>query len=257
MAQRKSDVLGVAADFGNSRLKLRIDSSYHTFDYKEGWSAKVKDIILSRGVPPLIVYSSVNNNALKELRGSIHEKASFLSAVQLLYHYSEMKHKQIKGIGNDRVMGLYGATLRTPPPLITVDCGTAVTVNALDGNMRCVGGAIFAGHRSQMIALAGNTENLREVGFSKIRKSAGKNTKDALNAGILISISSGIEMIVHRIMNEEFGGLEVPVFITGGGASLIRKLLIERRFNFVYRPHLVLEGVWKILKIYVSDTVGK
>jgi type III pantothenate kinase len=257
MARSESDVLGVAADFGNSRLKLRIADSYHTFNYTEGWAAKAKDIILSREITPLIVYSSVYNRALDELRGSIEQKVSFMSAVHLLSHYTDMKHKQIKGIGNDRVMGLYGASLHSTPPLITVDCGTAVTVNALDKNMRCIGGAIFAGHKSQMLALSGNTENLKEVGFSKIRRSAGKNTKDALNSGIQISISAGIEEIVRRVMYEEFEWPEVPVFITGGGAGLIRKQLKESRLKFIFRPHLVLEGVRKVLKIYISDTEGK
>jgi type III pantothenate kinase len=168
-----------------------------------------------------------------------------------------MKYKQIKGIGSDRVMGLYGASLLASPPLITVDCGTAVTINALDKNMRCAGGAIFAGHRSQMIALSGNTENLKEIEFSKIRRSAGKNTKDAINSGIIISISAGINEIVRRIIKEEFGGAEVPVFITGGGSGLIRKELNEGSLKYIYRPHLVLEGVWKVLKHYIQDTEGK
>ena len=206
---------------------------------------------------PVIVYSSVNPPALEELKGSIHQKASFRSATQLLYQYSGMKYMQIKGIGSDRVMGLYGASLQTPPPLITVDCGTAVTINALDKNMRCLGGAIFAGHISQINALTGNTKNLKEINFSKIKRSSGKNTKDALNSGIILSISSGIEGITRRIMDEEFDGAEVPVFITGGGAGLIRKQFIAGGQKFIYRPHLVLEGVSEILKHYLKDTEGK
>jgi pantothenate kinase type III len=257
MARSESDVLGVAADFGNSRLKLRIGASYKTFDYTDGWATMAKDIILAPGITPLVVYSSVNNHALEELRGSIQQKASFQSAVHLLSHYSGMKYKQIKGIGYDRVMGLFGASLFAEAPLITVDCGTAVTINALDRSLRCLGGAIFAGHMSQMSALTVNTRNLKEIHFSKIKKSAGKNTKDAMNSGIVIAIAAGIEEIVRRIINEEFGGVEVPVFITGGGAGLIRKQFSAGHLNFIYRPHLVLEGVWEILKHYIQETEGK
>jgi type III pantothenate kinase len=151
-------------------------------------------------------------------------------------------------MGVDRVFGLLGALMNNPAPLITVDCGTAVTVNAIDEHGVCLGGAIFAGVDTQMKALEISTSGLKRVDIYYDDASCGIDTAQALRIGIIRGIAGGIKEIVKRIASSEFRGAPYTIVFTGGSSD---KLLTEMRNWDVpvkFNQYLVLEGILSVIK---------
>jgi type III pantothenate kinase len=243
-----------AADIGNSRIKLLIGSSYQAFSYSQAWEIMTEEFLtLLADGPVMLGYSSVNSeylNLFKEI-ASRFKDLILKDVKEFLPMQIHLQYEHIEGIGEDRLLGLFGAMHHISPPLITVDCGTAVTVNAVDGNGKCLGGAIFAGINTQLDGLAAAAEGLNKIDLQTETQDLGINTVQALSTGIIKSIAGGIIEIVNGIFKSEFHGRKVPVFLTGGHAVLIAKALKNAGFPFQVNPTLVLDGI-----IYLTNDVN-
>ena len=100
-------------------------------------------------------------------------------------------------LGSDRWAALIAARNLCVDPLAVVDCGTAVTVDALDmeGNFR--GGVILPGVTLSRDTLLANTSGIyatREVGNSVFACS----TEDAVAGGTFYSVVGGIDRILDE-----------------------------------------------------------
>jgi type III pantothenate kinase len=239
-----------AADIGNSRIKLLIGSSYQAFSYDKAWEIMTEEFLtLLADGPVMLGYSTVNHGYLNLFK----EIASRLPVIilkdvrEFLPMQTHLQYEQIEGIGEDRLLGLFGAMHHISPPLITVDCGTAVTVNAVEGNGKCLGGAIFAGINTQLDGLTVAAEGLNKIDLQTDIQDLGTNTVQALSTGILKSIAGGIIEIISDIFKNEFQGRKVPVFLTGGHAEIIAKALKNAGFPFQVSPTLVLDGIIYLL----------
>ena len=192
----------LVADIGNSRLKLLAagqdfsfsGQDYTALDFDENLTAKLSAFL--KGYPACKVYfSSVNRENISQVKSILNNIGSYepinieneLDAQQLI------DFSGIDGMGNDRKLGLLGALKHSMPPFITVDCGTAVTVNACDEEAKCLGGVIFAGIRTQLKALTQNTDALKNINPVYKGTALGKNTESAMGAGIILSIAEGIQ----------------------------------------------------------------
>lgn len=242
----------IAADIGNSRIKILNDDNLISMDYSEDWTRKIKKFIpdYSR-----VFYSSVNPSMEDILIESseITENIDFINAKIILEKEEHIKYRHIHGIGTDRVLGLLGAISIDKAPLITVDCGTAVTVNVVDANSKIIGGAIFAGVYTQLNALLHQAdevnnayEKVPEKDFVELLSTlepAGDNTKDALKSGIINSVVGGIANIIKKINFKYFNNDDVKIFTTGGYGKIISDSLNEEGLNARYVQTLVLEGI--------------
>ena len=123
-------------------------------------------------------------------------------------------------LGVDRWVALIGARHRllargTPRPALVVMVGTAVTVDALDGDGRFLGGLILPGYGLMLRAL--------EMGTAGLKAPTGEavdfptNTSDALMSGGSDAIAGAVERM-HRKLQRHTG--EVPALIMSGGASV-------------------------------------
>ena len=123
-------------------------------------------------------------------------------------------------LGVDRWVALIGARHRllargTPRPALVVMVGTAVTVDALDGDGRFLGGLILPGYGLMLRAL--------EMGTAGLKAPTGEavdfptNTSDALMSGGSDAIAGAVERM-HRKLQRHTG--EAPALIMSGGASV-------------------------------------
>jgi len=123
-------------------------------------------------------------------------------------------------LGVDRWVALIGARQRllargTPRPALVVMVGTAVTVDALDGNGRFLGGLILPGYGLMLRAL--------EMGTAGLKAPTGEavdfptNTSDALMSGGSDAIAGAVERM-HRKLHRHTG--EAPALIMSGGAAV-------------------------------------
>lgn len=124
-----------------------------------------------------------------------------------------------------------------------VDCGTAVTVDALAASGEFLGGVILPGLDLQRASLREGTAGVRAP--SGAPSCLGRTTGEAVAGGTLYGLAGAIE----RVLTEQeaalggSGGGDVTVFLTGGDAASLLPLL-RRRVTLV--PDLVLRGLQRI-----------
>ncbi len=252
----------IAVDIGNSRLKIKIKNKAYAFDYINGWEKRAVKLIESYPEQDkLLCYSSVNPYRLRIFRKAVEGKViNSYNVRELTVEQQILNYRQIKGIGIDRVLGMIGALEKFKPPLITVDCGTAITINAVDKDNNCLGGAILPGIETQIKSLKEHTAGMKDIEISpflkkvkpaKINVAAGKDTVSAIKTGVIIGAAATIKEIITMIIKQEFKNDKVQLILTGGTVDLVYEVLKDSDFNFHIQSDLVLDGIMLLLKGYV------
>lgn len=123
-------------------------------------------------------------------------------------------------VGADRVAGAVGAIDRYGAPVITVDFGTATTIDFVDGEGRFRGGAIAVGVKVAADALVMSTSALRHVELSAPAHTVGRSTVEAVQSGTIYGFAGLVDGLVRRFLTDA-GAPVSRVVATGGFASLI------------------------------------
>jgi len=119
-----------------------------------------------------------------------------------------------------------------------IDFGTAVTYDAISKDGDYLGGAISPGIEISLDALVAHTAMLRRVEAVAPDSVIGRNTVNAIQAGLIWGFVGQVEGMVKR-MSDELGG-SAKVIATGGQAELLSGLtaVID-----AVDPLLTLEGL--------------
>lgn len=244
----------IAADLGNSRVKLLNDDNLISIEYNNNWIDKINQFIPDNSK---IFYSSVNPKREEEIFRSeiISPSISFINSKILLEKEEFLKYKHINGIGPDRILGLIGALSITKPPIITIDCGTAITLNTVDNNYNLLGGVIFAGIYTQLNSLLNQAEEINNA-YNKINEKEfiicdndnpiGNNTDDALQKGIVNSVIAGIDKTLKNIISKYYKDENVKIYTTGGYGKQVSDCLKNSHKSIKHVQSLVLEGIIKL-----------
>lgn len=149
-------------------------------------------------------------------------------------------------LGADRWASLVAARRRAlgdqlfPPPTVVVNAGTAVTIDALDGDGRFLGGLILPGIRLMLQALAANTAALKVPPGRVVPFPA--STPDAIYSGAMQAVAGAIAQMRARLRHDE---IAVKCLIAGGAAAEIAPHLpgpVEVVDNLVLEGVLALAG---------------
>lgn len=140
-------------------------------------------------------------------------------------------------LGADRWAALVAARRRVAKALCIVDCGTAITIDALDDDGRHLGGLIAPGVVTMRRALYGATAGIPDEGEGVVAPLAA-DTRSAVTAGTLYAAAAFIDRGRGEI--ERHIGRRLPCLLTGGGADVLAPLLDE---GCEPAPDLVLEGL--------------
>ena len=146
-------------------------------------------------------------------------------------------------LGADRWLAMIAARHDSSAPAAVVDCGTVVTVDALDAVGCFLGGVIIPSNQTMCDRL------LAQVTHLHADATAGSNvfnlsTGSAVANGSLMAVIGGIDRTVETFI--ERMGQDTRVVLTGGNAARIAPLL---RCRFSEQPNLVLDG----LRIVAGD----
>lgn len=129
-------------------------------------------------------------------------------------------------------------------PAIVVSLGTACTVNLISRDGVFQGGAILPGLTMAANALHQGTALLPLVSpddLSLPENAVGKNTAEAIAAGVYWGTIGGIEKLIAE---QSRGSDEAPqVFLTGGDAPLVVEALEVNGHRTRLMPNLVLSGI--------------
>jgi type III pantothenate kinase len=149
-------------------------------------------------------------------------------------------YAQPETLGADRWAALIAVRGLTKASVCIVDCGTALTVDALATNGEFRGGAIFPGLQLLRASLLCGTGGIYAA-EGESDSAFGCSTPDAVAAGTL----QGLIGAVTRLLEEQMRvlGASTQVFVTGGDALL---LLPHLKIPVKEIPDLVLRGLARI-----------
>ncbi|WP_161491615.1 type III pantothenate kinase [Sedimentisphaera salicampi] len=151
--------------------------------------------------------------------------------------------------GVDRVMAAAAAYVVAQGPVVVADIGTAVTVDAVDGEGNFLGGAIAPGPELCARALSSETAKLPEVQVQQPALPVGANTEQAVNNGVFYMAAGFLEYSVRKFA-EELGSWPQTV-VTGASAGLFKD---ECEFVDDFVEDLVLSGIVLSYKKKIADT---
>ena len=240
-------------DMGNSRMKVAtlkaagllddVSISYgeqKPLECLEGYvSSKTK-------VTSIIIVSVLGPKFEKSLKSYCSKKDIKLTWVASCAsaHGVESAYDDPKALGSDRFVALVGAIKQFPSQCcIVVDCGTAVTIDALDAKGRFQGGVILPGLQLWGQSLIGSTSQLKENNLVSPPLFA-KNTADAIGGGSVYGLVGAIEAIClrmkQRFIEEGADDSSVKLVLCGGDTALVAS---HSKLEFTQLPHLVLMGL--------------
>lgn len=150
------------------------------------------------------------------------------------------RYRQPEQLGVDRWVALIGARGLTTSAACVVDCGTAVTVDALSAEGEFLGGAVFPGLRLLRDSLVQGTAGIPAT-EGDATDCLARSTADGVAAGTLFGLAGAVERLIDEYRRTL--GDTMQVFLTGGDAPALAARL---RAAHTPVPDLVLKGLARI-----------
>lgn len=241
--------MDLLVDLGNSRLKwahaapgkwatgAALHAQQDLAALLEGAWAKLER-------PKRIVMASVASDATRDALAGWCRRRWTLEPVAIRAQQEQLGVKHCyarpETFGADRWAALIAVRGMTQSNACVVDCGTAVTVDALAADGQFRGGAIFPGLRLLRESLLRGTGGIRAI-EGRADTALGCSTPDAVAGGTQHGLVGAVALLVAEQI-AALGG-KAEVFLTGGDAPLLRAHLKPPVCDV---PDLVLKGLARI-----------
>lgn len=142
-------------------------------------------------------------------------------------------------VGADRIVNALGAVARYGAPVITIDFGTATTVDLIGPDADYRGGAIAPGITIGADALVRSTAALRRVDVVAPVRTVGHSTVEAIQSGLVYGYAGLVDGLIGRIL-EESDLSDIPLVATGGLAEVV---VAHCHNPITLDPNLTLRGL--------------
>ena len=241
-------------DLGNTRFKWAlldggVLSDMQMSDYQNHTPSDSVDALLQtlplKQVKDIHIVSVLSEAFNEDLENRLE-----MQSKMPVYFYGS--HKQKFGVllaytkpsdyGVDRYAGLVAAHHMFTGNKIIVDCGTAVTIDAIDMQGNHLGGVIFAGEDMLRRSLVENTQRTFYEDSANEPAYLNTSTSDAVFAGAALQLRHSVWGVVNEIRQQLN---QAKVLVTGGNAPRVYHPDYE---PYQKQPDLVLEG----LKIMIN-----
>ena len=245
----------IAVDIGNSRIKLgRFVTSTDSplpepvdtlsVSTQEDWIDQAKNWI--GPTSQRVVVGSVSRPIAKQLEAVLRPSTIEWHNLMLSDLPIETRVEHPEQVGTDRLLAAIAANAlrRADTPAIVVDLGTAITVDLVAPDGVFEGGAILPGPGLAAWALAEATDALPHVRLEELDASPepiGRSTEPAIAAGLFWGAIGAIRELIAR----QRDGLTIApqVFLTGGAAPSVARLIGGPDYTVRHFPHLTLAGI--------------
>jgi type III pantothenate kinase len=239
-------------DIGNSRLKwacLEGTDLQHYGSCTHGDVVNIAAIWGELRTPDTVYCASVaSDELLQQLTEQVHQLWALpLQRLQTTPQCAGVVngYHQPEQLGVDRWAALIAAHQLVQTSLCVVDCGSAVTIDVMDGSGQHLGGYIVPGMHMQKRSLQTATAGIRLDGDDSSDGVWGQDTVSCMRLGTLEAVAGLIERSRRRL--QELHGDEVTVFITGGDAPAV---IPQLDFSLRHEAHLVLAGMaWMVREL--------
>jgi type III pantothenate kinase len=119
-------------------------------------------------------------------------------------------------------------------PVITVDLGTATTVDLISASGEFAGGIIAPGLQSALLGLLENAPELPKVAVEKAERLIGRTTSECMSSGAVASQAAMIRGLTEMI------DTQAVVVVTGGMVPMISNWLKE---SYIIDDNLMFKGL--------------
>jgi type III pantothenate kinase len=237
-------------DIGNTRIKWAFieDGKFSTGDardYTEMTLAAIleeywKDFPVLNHMVVACVSSKKVASILRAWAKKNNDTACYFLAPQKQFESLVNGYQQFRQLGIDRWMTLVAAYREYARPFVIFDCGTAMTVDAVDATGQHIGGLIVPGLELMRKSLAQNTEGCQVDSPQEHKPDSllANNTHQAVTGGCLYAVATFIERLADEL--KEALGKNLICILTGGDATTLLPLL---HTSMKHEPHLVLKGL--------------
>ena len=159
------------------------------------------------------------------------------------------RYKNPKQVGQDRLVGAYGAMKIYGRPLIVVDLGTAITFDVISAQGDYLGGAIVPGIRLSAESLFLKTALLPRIEIKAPRRIIGKTTRESMLSGLFYGYGSLCKGMIDLLSVSLRGAskasdeaISVKVVMTGGHTRLMKKFISPK--IRIIDEDLVFKGIY-------------
>ena len=245
----------IIGDIGNTSTKIcilnhkfKILKSYdcETYNiYKKNYLKKIIQKQLKNNLNPILLFSSVVPHVFREIKKKFKSTKYKIFEIKKfdLRKIIKIKVKNIKQLGSDRIVNAIGA--RNYKNCIIVDFGTATTFDIIN-NYAYEGGVIAPGVALSIKNLSKDAALLPAINLRYNKKSFGKNTVDALNAGFVWGYEGLISNIISKIVSRKRS--KYKIILTGGYANFFKKTI---KGKVLIDQNITVKGIAKVYKEFV------
>ncbi len=239
----------LVVDVGNSRIAMGIWDDDGLHDVRrlpaadsESWPEALEDAreqLDAFGSPALVIASVAPRPAR-----AFADLAEQITRLEPLFVRDDIPLpmpcdiENVEQVGVDRVCCAAAAYERIGGACAVASFGTAITIDCVSDEGRFLGGAILAGLDMSLDALHTGTAELPRVGLESPPGPLGRNTEQAIRAGVVYGAVGALREIVERFATAL--NRWPPLVITGGNAPLIAEMA---DFVDAHVPDLSLLGV--------------
>ena len=222
-------------DIGNTNVKI-LDRTVRTpeFDIRDFFDHN--DFVVSSVVPRVLEETMERLKKANKTFMILGRDSNF-----------SFEHRHVVGVGTDLLLAAEGAMTMSEPPFCVVAAGTAAVtlfVSLKNGKPFYEGGVIMPGFGLQTEILNQRTAQLPKIELTKPKTSFANNTRDAINAGVCISLTKGIEAVIKGA-ETEIGVKFNKLFVTGGDGKFLKE---NSSLEFEYVEDLVFKGMENIYR---------
>jgi len=213
--------------------------------FLKGFFKKIINKFSKKNLKNEILFSCVVPLALKEIKKNLKKTNFRVFEIKNLNLKKMIKIniKNFRQIGSDRIVNsIKGKEFKN---CLIIDFGTATTFDIVK-NETYEGGVIAPGIKSSIKNLSQSTALLPMFDLKNQRKSYGKNTKEALNAGFIWGYEGLINNIIYKITNN--WKIKYKIILTGGYANLFKKIIKRRTF---VDQNITIKGVSKVYREFL------
>ena len=245
----------LAFDIGNSRIKAGVFSNnnfveFYSFENFESFhkiflNQNFDQIAISSVVPKLTEKLIIKLKDYSEVTPFVIDRNVKLNL--------KIEYNSIETLGVDRICSAEGAfhlykkshefgNYNSTTFILSIDFGTATTINIISFPGIFIGGAIAPGIQMMFDTLNSKTAQLPNVSELNYKSIIGKDTFSSIASGVINSTIGFIERTINHLKSE-MNGSEFKIFITGGNAE---KFAPHLNFEFSLVKELVLIGIKSI-----------
>ncbi len=169
---------------------------------------------------------------------------------QLNFYGIKTNYLEPHKLGTDRFVAMLAAhRLFQQHDCLVIDCGTAVTIDAITSSGEHQGGVIFLGLQlceDSLIAKTNNLKNLQYQLASVQTNLFATSTAQGVKTGCYYSLAATIDRICQEMEDQMLSLSPIKKILCGGDAECLYPWL---RGNYELNEHLVLEGLKFIRKL--------